>query len=118
MIRVFGWLALLGRSQASRDAEVMVLRREATALRRQVTRPKLDRADRAIVAALAPQLPAVLRCHRRVTPGTLLTLRVPRIPSTQVDRKCKCYQVRKSVKEAGGNEFLRKGCGYEYTGYG
>jgi hypothetical protein len=26
MIRVFGWLVLLGRSQASKDAEIMVLR--------------------------------------------------------------------------------------------
>jgi putative transposase len=25
MIRVFGWLALLGRSQASKDAEIMIL---------------------------------------------------------------------------------------------
>ena len=73
MIRVFGWLALLGRSQASKDAEIMVLRHELTVLRRQVARPKLDWADRAILAALAPLLPAVLRCHRLVTPGTLLT---------------------------------------------
>jgi putative transposase len=72
MIRVFGWLALLGRSQASKDAEIMVLRHEVTVLRRQVARPKLDWADRAVLAALAPLLPAVLRCHRLVTPGTLL----------------------------------------------
>jgi hypothetical protein len=37
MIRVFGWLLLLGRSQASKDAEIMVLRHEVTVLRRQVT---------------------------------------------------------------------------------
>ena len=73
MIRVFGWLALLGRSQASKDAEIMVLRHEVTVLRRQVGRPKLDWADRAVLAALAPLLPALLRCHRLVTPGTLLT---------------------------------------------
>ena len=41
MIRIFGWLLLLGRSQASKDAEIMVLRHEVTVLRRQVTRPKL-----------------------------------------------------------------------------
>jgi hypothetical protein len=29
MVRVFGWLVLLGRSQASKDAEIMVLRHEA-----------------------------------------------------------------------------------------
>jgi transposase len=72
MIRLFGWLVLLGRSQASKDAEIMVLRHEVAVLRRQVTRPKPDWADRAILAALARHLPAVLRAHRLVTPGTLL----------------------------------------------
>jgi len=38
IIRVFGWLVLLGRSQASKDAEIMVLRYEVAVLRRQVTR--------------------------------------------------------------------------------
>jgi putative transposase len=71
-IRVFGWLVLLGRGQASKNAEIMVLRHEVTVLRRQVARPKPDWADRAILAALARQLPAVLRAHRLVTPGTLL----------------------------------------------
>ena len=73
MVRVFGWLVLLGRSQASKDTEIMVLRHEVAVLRRQVTRPRPDWADRAIVAALARHLPAVLRVHRLVTPGTLLS---------------------------------------------
>ena len=64
MVWVFGWLVLLGRSQASKDAEIMVLRHEVMVLRRQVTRPRSDRASRAILAALARQLPAVLRAHR------------------------------------------------------
>ena len=38
MIRVFGWLLLLGRSQASKNAEILVLRHEVTLLRRQVAR--------------------------------------------------------------------------------
>jgi hypothetical protein len=72
MIRVFGWLVLLGRSQASKDAEIMVLRHEVTVLRRQALRPKPDWGDRAVLAALTRLLPAVLRAHRLVTPGTLL----------------------------------------------
>ena len=72
MVRVFGWLCLLGRSQASKDAEIMMLRHEVIVLRRQVAKPRPDWADRAILAALARLLPAALRGGRLVTPGTLL----------------------------------------------
>jgi putative transposase len=72
MVRVFGWLVLLGRSGASKDAEVLVLRHEVMVLRRQVARPKPDWADRAVLAALARLLPAGLRGGRLVTPETLL----------------------------------------------
>ena len=72
MTRVFAWLLLLGRSQAYKDAEIMMLRHEVTVLRRQVTRPKPDRPDRAVLAALARLPPAALRADRLVTPGTLL----------------------------------------------
>jgi putative transposase len=71
-IRVFGWLVLPGRSETSKDAEIMMLRHEVAVLRRQVARPKPDWADRAVLAALARLLPAVLRAHRLVRPGTLL----------------------------------------------
>jgi len=66
------WLVLLGRSQASTNAEILVLRHEVTVLRRQVARPRPDWADRAILAALARLLPEALRGRRLVTPGTLL----------------------------------------------
>ncbi|MBE1592353.1 hypothetical protein ACFPOI_17060 [Nonomuraea angiospora] len=71
-IRVFGWLVLLGRGQASTDAEIMVLRHEVAVLKRQIVRPKPDWADRAVLAALARFLPTALRAHRLVTPSTLL----------------------------------------------
>jgi putative transposase len=70
--RVCGWLVLLSRSTASKDAELLVLRHEVAVLRRAQPRPRLHWADRAILAALIRVLPARLRTHRLVTPGTVL----------------------------------------------
>ena len=70
--RVCSWLVLLGRSSASKDAELLVLRHEVAVLRRANPRPKCDWADRAVLAALIRLLPPRLRAHRLVTPGTVL----------------------------------------------
>ena len=72
MVRLFAWLVLLARSDASKDVEILVLGHEVAVLRRQVARLNPDWADRAVTAALARLLPRHLRLHRVVTPGTLL----------------------------------------------
>jgi hypothetical protein len=69
---LFGWLALLARSDTSKDVEILVLRHEVAVLRRQVTSPEPDWPDRAVIAALARLLPRHLRLHRIVTLATLL----------------------------------------------
>ena len=51
--RLCSWLVLLGRSSASKDAELLVLRHEIAVLRRASSR----------------LLPARLRAHRLVTPA-------------------------------------------------
>ncbi|WP_279339343.1 integrase core domain-containing protein [Sphaerisporangium perillae] len=72
VLRVFGWIALLARSQASKDAEILVLRHQLAVLRRQVAAPRPSWADRAILSALARLLPRHRRHHLFVTPRTLL----------------------------------------------
>ena len=66
------WTALLLRSEASKTAEILVLRHQVSVLRRQVSRPRSSWADRTLLSALARLLPKARRRHLFVTPGTLL----------------------------------------------
>ena len=74
VLRVFGWLALLARSNRARDVEILILRHQVAVLQRQVKNPRLSWADRAVLTVLARLLP---RNHLRellliISPQTLL----------------------------------------------
>jgi hypothetical protein len=74
-------LALLARGEAAKDLEILALRHQLTVLRRQVPRPRLEPADRALLAAVSRIPPRVrwscflvqpetlLRWHRRLVAG-------------------------------------------------
>jgi putative transposase len=75
-------LVLLARGDAAKDLELLVLRHQLSVLRRQVPRPKLEPADRALLAAISRVLPrsrwscffvkpeTLLRWHRRLVAGS------------------------------------------------
>ena len=72
LCQLLGWLELLARGQASKNAEILVLRQEVAVLHRQVTSPRLTWPDRAVLAALTRRLSRQRRHDRLVTPDTLL----------------------------------------------
>ncbi len=72
VVTLLSWLALSARSSASKNAEILILRHEVSVLRRGNPKPRIDWADRAVLAALARILPKALLAHRIVTPDTLL----------------------------------------------
>jgi hypothetical protein len=67
-----GGLVLLSRSEAAKDAEILLLRHQLAVLRRQAGRPRLTWADRVVMSALALRLPPARRAGLLVTPGTIL----------------------------------------------
>ena len=69
---LLGLLLLLSRTSSTKDNELLVLRHELAVLRRTNPRPRMDWADRAVFAALVRRLPRALRCHRLVTPNSIL----------------------------------------------
>jgi hypothetical protein len=67
---VLSWLALLARSDAAKDVEILVLRHEVAVLRRNNPRPRMSWLDRALLSALSKLLPTSLRQLRLVSPRT------------------------------------------------
>jgi putative transposase len=70
--RLLALIVVRGRGEASKDVELVLLRHELAVLRRQTPRPRLEPADRLIMAAFVRHLPRPLREFRLVSPGTLL----------------------------------------------
>jgi hypothetical protein len=63
---------LLARPRRSKELEILVLRHELEMLRRQARKPRLTRADRALLAVLSRSLPRVAWAGFPVKPETLL----------------------------------------------
>ncbi len=72
LCRSIALFALLARGDPGKDLEILVLRHQLTVLRRQLPRPQLEPADRALLAAISRSLPRTRWSCFVVTPDTLL----------------------------------------------
>jgi putative transposase len=72
LCRLFELAVLLGRSERSKELEILVLRHELVILRRQASRPQARRVDRMLLAALSRSLPRSAWTIFSVSPRTLL----------------------------------------------
>ena len=72
LCRLIALLALLVRGDAAKDLEILVLRHQLTVLRRHVPRPRLQPADRVLLAAISRVLPRTRWSCFMVTPDTLV----------------------------------------------
>jgi len=75
-------LVLLARGDAAKDLVILVLRHQLIVLRRQVARPRLQPADRALLAGFSRALPRTrwscfLSSPRRCCAGTATSSRTP-----------------------------------------
>ena len=69
---LFALVWLLGRRRRSKELEILVLRHELAVLRRQTSRPRLTRADRALLASLSRLLARPAWAVFPIKPETLL----------------------------------------------
>jgi transposase len=70
--RVLAWMVLLARSDTAKEIEILVLRPQLGVLQRGAARPRMNWADRALMAALTRLLPTRRRLGLLVTPATVL----------------------------------------------
>jgi putative transposase len=70
--RLLELVVLRFRSEREKEIEILLLRHQLRVLERQVARPQLTRADRALLAAFSRVLPRRVWGSFLVTPGTLL----------------------------------------------